>query len=370
MSTDTTSSSTTSASLPSDPNDPSSPTPPGGPASSRGGWSAFARALSFRNASAIWVLVIIMIVFSTTIPHLFLTQRTWSTMLDTQVVAALTAVALVIPLAAGVFNIAIGAQVGAASMLSAWMLVPMGLPIWLSVSLTILASAAIGLILGVIIVRFRIDSFIASMGMTSLIAALVTILSGGRQILDVPRPLVDFASTQVFGVTTAFIIMIVLSLIIWYLLERTPLGRKVYAVGGNIEAARLSAVPTGWVIIGSLTVSGAVAGVAGVLLVARLGSGDPTVGPSYMIPAFTAAFLGSTQFRRGRFNVWGTVLSVYVLAIGIKGLQLAGAPTWVSDVFNGLALLVAVGLAVSVSGLGKSRWAKWRARRKTAGTPA
>lgn len=332
----------------------------------RSRWSAFASALSFRNASAIWVLVIIMIVFSTTIPELFLTQRTWSTMLDTQVVAALTAVALVIPLAAGVFNIAIGAQVGAASMMCAWLLVPMGLPIGVSVILTVLASAAIGLILGVIIVRFRIDSFIASMGMTSLIAALVTILSGGRQILDIPRPLVDFASTQVFGVTTAFIIMILISFVIWYLLERTPLGRKVYAVGGNIEAARLSAVPTGKIIIGSLAVSGAVAGVAGVLLVARLGSGDPTVGPGYMIPAFTAAFLGSTQFRRGRFNVWGTVLSVYVLAIGIKGLQLAGAPTWVSDVFNGLALLVAVGLAVSVSGLGKSRWAKWRARKQAA----
>lgn len=320
--------------------------------------SRLLHALSFRNASALWVLALIMVIFSTAIPQLFLTQRTWSTMLDTQVVAALTAVALVIPLAAGVFNIAIGAQLGTAAMLAAWLTITMHVPVLPAVIITVVASALIGLVLGVLIVRFRIDSFIASMGLTSLLAALITIISGGRQILGVPQPLVDFASNQVLGVSLSFVIMIMLSLVVWYLLECTSVGRKVYAVGGNIEAARLSAIPTGWVIIGSLAVSGAIIGVAGVLLTARLGNADPTVGPSYMIPAFTAAFLGSTQFRGGRFNVWGTVLSVYVLAIGVKGLQLAGAPTWVSDAFNGIALLVAVGMAVSVVRGKRSRRSK------------
>jgi ribose transport system permease protein len=69
------------------------------------------------------------------------------------------------------------------------------------------------------------------------------------------------------------------------------------------------------------------------------------VGPSYLLPTFSAAFLGSTQFRGGRFNVWGTVIAVYVLATGVKGLQLAGAPLWIPDLFNGVALIIAVGLA-------------------------
>ena len=81
------------------------------------------------------------------------------------------------------------------------------------------------------------------------------------------------------------------------------------------------------------------------LVTASLGTGDPTIGPRYLLPAFAAAFLGSTQFRGGRFNVWGTVLAVYVLAIGVKGLQLAGAPIWIPDLFNGVALLLAVGMA-------------------------
>ncbi|MET0430564.1 MAG: hypothetical protein ABW026_18950, partial [Microvirga sp.] len=88
-----------------------------------------------------------------------------------------------------------------------------------------------------------------------------------------------------------------------------------------------------------------IAAFAGILESANLGNGDPTVGPSYLLPAFSAAFLGSTQFRGGRFNVWGTIVAVYVLATGVKGLQLAGAPIWIPDLFNGAALLLAVGLA-------------------------
>lgn len=83
----------------------------------------------------------------------------------------------------------------------------------------------------------------------------------------------------------------------------------------------------------------------GLLLASRIGTGDPTSGPSFLLPAFSAVFLGSTQFRSGRFNVWGTVVAVYVLAVGVKGLQLGGAPVWIPDLFNGLALILAVGLA-------------------------
>ena len=102
---------------------------------------------------------------------------------------------------------------------------------------------------------------------------------------------------------------------------------------------------TSTVIVIAFVVCGAVAAATGVLISSQLATGDPTVGPSYLLPAFSAAFLGSTQFRGGRFNIWGTVVAVYVLALGVKGLQLAGAPVWIPDLFNGVALLVAVGLA-------------------------
>ena len=92
-------------------------------------------------------------------------------------------------------------------------------------------------------------------------------------------------------------------------------------------------------------IGGMIAALAGVLLASRINAGDPTVGPGLLLPALTAVFLGSTQFKGGRFNVWGTVIAVYVLAVGIKGLQLLGAQDWVIDMFNGVALLVAVGMS-------------------------
>jgi ribose transport system permease protein len=90
---------------------------------------------------------------------------------------------------------------------------------------------------------------------------------------------------------------------------------------------------------------GVVAALAGVLASSQLATGDPTISPSYLLPAFAAAFLGSTQFSGGCFNVAGTLVAVVVLAVGVKGLQLAGAPIWLPDLFNGAALLAAVGFA-------------------------
>lgn len=331
------------------------------------------RWFGFRNASALWVLAAIILVFSISIPRTFLNARTWSSLLDAQSVVAITAIALVIPLAAGAFNLAIGAQVGVASMFIGWLLVPIGLPVPLSIGLTILFSAAVGLVTGLVIVLARIDSFIATMGISSLLAATVTLLSGGRQILGMPTALADFGSGRVAVFTNPFIVMIGLAVVVWFVLERTPLGRRIYATGGNAEAARLSGVNVGVIVVGSLVACAVLSGVAGILVTARLTNADPTIGPGYLLPAFTAAFLGSTQFRGGRFNVWGTVLSVYVLAAGVKGLQLSGAPTWIPDAFNGLALLLAVGLASSTRlGGRRSIWDRLRRRdgRATVGAEA
>jgi len=150
---------------------------------------------------------------------------------------------------------------------------------------------------------------------------------------------------QFFGLTWPFWIMLVVALLLWCVLERTPVGRRIYATGGNPVAASLSGVRVSRIILFALVTSGVVAGLAGLLLTSQLSAGDPTVGPGFLLPVLAAVFLGSTQFRGGRFNIWGTVVAAYVLAVGVKGLQLAGLPIWIPDLFNGAALLLAVGLA-------------------------
>ncbi|MFJ8025701.1 hypothetical protein [Streptomyces sp. NPDC096311] len=144
----------------------------------------------------------------------------------------------------------------------------------------------------------------------------------------------------------AFWIALVLAGVIWFVLEHRPVGRYMYATGSNAEAARLAGVRTNRVIFGTIVCTALIATIAGIVVTSRIATGSPTIGPPYLLPAFAAAFLGSTQIRQGRFNVLGTLIAVYALATGVKGLQLAGAPFWLPDLFNGIALLVAVALSV------------------------
>jgi ribose transport system permease protein len=340
--------------------------PPGAPPARRG--RGLLAPLSFRNASALYVFAALFLIFSLWIPDLFLRGATWRALLDDQAVTALVAVGLVVPLAAGAFDLAVGAEVGLAAIVVAWLLVPRGVPLAPALVLTLVAGAAVGLASGLLIVLARIDSFIGTLGVSSILLALVQWISGGSQILGLPAGIQKLGTGTALGVTYPVYVMLGVAVAAWFLLERTPAGRRVYATGGNSDAARLAGVRTGAVVICSLVACGLVAALAGTLLSARLGTGDPTIGVSYLLPAFSAAFLGSTQFRGGRFNVWGTIVAVYVLATGVKGLQLAGAPTWIPDLFNGVALLVAVGMSKVERAAGRTSAIR-RVLRRGAGNP-
>jgi ribose transport system permease protein len=307
--------------------------------------SEIARLLSFRNISALYVFAAVFALFSLWVPDTFLLWNTWKALFDSQAVTAILAVGLVIALSAGAFDLAIGAELGFGSVLVAYFLVERGVPLVPALLLTLLAGGVVGLVNGLLVVRARIDSFIATLGMSSILLAMIAWVTSSRQILGLPDSIQKIGTEEIFGLTLPVYLMFVVAFIVWYVLERTPLGRRIYATGGNVEAARLAGVRVNAVVVGSLIACGMIAALAGILVSANLGTGDPTIGPAYLLPAFSAAFLGSTQFRGGRFNVWGTVVAVYVLAAGVKGLQLAGAPVWIPDLFNGAALLLAVGMA-------------------------
>jgi ribose transport system permease protein len=243
-----------------------------------------------------------------------------------------------------VIDLAIGAEVGLGSVLVARLLVG-HVPIVAAVVLSLLAGAAVGILSWLMITRARIPSFIATLAVSSLLAAATAWISGSQQIINLPAGFSRLGNGQLFGITYPVYIMVAVALLLWYVLERTPAGRRIYATGGNPQAAALAGVRTSRIILFALITSGVAAGLGGLLLTSQLSTGDPTVGPGYLLPVIAAVFLGSTQFRGGRFNIWGTVVAAYVLAVGVKGLQLAGLPIWIPDLFNGAALLVAVGLA-------------------------
>jgi ribose transport system permease protein len=137
----------------------------------------------------------------------------------------------------------------------------------------------------------------------------------------------------------------VISLALWVMLEYLPIGRYIYVVGANPEAAKLNGIPTRKYIVLAFVLSGMIVAFAGVILASQLRIGQTSLGDSYLLPALVGAFLGSTTLKPGRVNVWGTLIAVAVLAIGITGLQQLGAEFYVEPMFNGLTLLIAIGLA-------------------------
>ena len=317
------------------------------------GSSDWRKTLSFRNISAIYIFIIIFGVFSIVSPDTFLREGVWRTLLDAQSITVIAAIGVMIPLVTGSFNLAIGAEVGFAGILVAVLQAQVGIPFAVAIPLTLLFGALIGLVSGLIITKGRIDSFIATLGLSSILLAGLAWMSSSKQVVGLQEGFRLIATTTFAGITVPTFLMVFLAFVVWYVLERTPVGRRMYAAGYNPDGARLAGIHVTRLKIGALIAGGVIAALAGVLLTSRLNTGEPTVGPGLLLPALTAVFLGSTQFMGGRFNVWGTVLAVYVLAVGIKGLQLIGAPPWISDLFNGIALLAAVGL---------SQWEKTSAR--------
>ncbi len=302
-------------------------------------------SLALDRFSGLYVLLLLVVAFSIWMPDTFATTRTLRSVADEQAITAIVSLALVVPLAAGVFDLSVAALLGFSVCVVAW-LQSHGCPAALSVLVALATGAFIGAVNGFVVIRLKVNSFIATLGMSSILAAAAYYITDGQPIVSgISETYQSFARNDLFGVPLPVCYLITIALVLWLLLEYTPLGRLFYATGGNPQAARLAGVRVDRMTFYSLVMSGFLAALAAVILTAKLGTGSAEVGPPYLLPAFSAAFLGATQIKAGRVNVFGTLVAVYLLAVGVKGLQLRGAPVYVDDLFNGTALIIAVALA-------------------------
>jgi ribose transport system permease protein len=295
--------------------------------------------------SGLIVLAGLVVGFGLWIPDLFLTGTNFRAIAGDQAITALLALALVVTLSGGVFDLSIAATMGLAAVTVMKLLSTGVSPVW-AIAVAIGVACLVGLTNGFVVTKLHVDSFIATLGMGSIAAAATYWVSGGKQLLQgIPSGFLRIAQQEILGVTVTAYYLLLVAGILWFILGRRPEGRRLYAVGGNPVAARLAGIRVERTIVVAFVAGSAIAGFTGVLLAARLGTASPDIGLPYLLPAFTAAFLGATQVQPGRFNPFGTLIAVYLLAVGVKGLQLAGSPSYINDLFNGLALIVAVALA-------------------------
>ncbi|WOI58018.1 ABC transporter permease [Palleronia sp. LCG004] len=296
-----------------------------------------------------WALLVA--AFALAIPDTFLNWRTFSSMFGSQAVLVVLALAILVPLTAGDFDLSAANVLVFSSMLIAVTNVQLGLPIVGSILIALAVGAIVGAINAFFILYFRIHSLIVTLGVGTFLGGLTLSISNSRTISGVSMALVErVVIDRLFGIPMAFYYGLALALVMWWVLEFTVTGRKLLFAGRGRDVARLNGVRVDRVRTSAFVVSGTLSALAGVLYAGMTGSADPNSGASLLLPAFAAAFLGATTLYPGRFNPLGTLLAVYFLITGITGLTMLGADAYVQSLFYGGALVVAVSLSQLVRG--------------------
>lgn len=291
------------------------------------------------------LLVTLFVLFSIAAPRTFASFANVRVMVGGQATIVLLALAVLVPLRAGDFDLSISA-VMILSGVTLGVLTAHGYPLATACVLALLIGPAVGAINGLLVVRFGIDSFIATLGTMTILGGLAGLISSNALITSIPKELTDFAVYRFLGFGTPVWAGWIVALALWYVFEWTPLGRYLLFIGGNRGAAQLAGLRVHAFRQGAFVFSGTLGAVTGLLYAGLLGAVSPSTGSTYLLQPITAAFLGASAIKLGRFNVAGTLVAIYLLAVGITGLQLLGLQDWIADVFNGACLIAAVGFTI------------------------
>jgi ribose transport system permease protein len=284
----------------------------------------------------------------------FPTTANLKVVLGGQSVLAIVALGALIPLICKEWDLSVGASAGLSAVVAAKLL-SNGTPLAVALIVGVLLGVAVGTANALIITRLGTNAVITTLGMSAIVAGVVNQITGGTaQVSNIPRSLIHFGSGSVLGVPNPTIVLVVVAIAVYFMLVHTPFGRYIYALGSNPNAARLIGLRTGLTLGLTFVLAGGLAGIAGVLQVARAGGADPGLGAELTLPALAAAFLSAAAIKPGRYNVGGLLVALFLLAFLNSGLTIAGAQPYVTQYVNGVALIAGVALAVNIGRKGRA----------------
>jgi ribose transport system permease protein len=291
------------------------------------------------------LLIGLVLAFSVLTPDTFANADNYEAILVSQTVVIVVALAAMLPLIVGEFDLSISANAGLSNVIVVGLVVRQDWPPLLSIVAALLASTAIGVVNGYVITRLNVNTVITTLATSSIIAGLVRLYTGNSDISGAPESLTRFGRDEFLGFRYTIWYTAIIAIVVYVILERTATGRRLYATGFGRRASELAGIPTRRYVFATFASAGLLCGIAGVMLGTRLGAASQNSLGSLLIPAFTAAFLGATTIRPGRYNVIGAVIAALFTATAISGLQQMGVPSWVEPTLNGVALIVAVALS-------------------------
>lgn len=295
----------------------------------------------------VWMLLALVVFFAVwpDTSSTFLSTANLRNLVAGQAVIAIAALATLIPLVAGQFDVSIGSVAVAVSIAVAALATDAALPLGLAIAGGLVLAAVIGLLSGAIVSYVRADPIVITLGTATFATGIGALYTDNESIVGIPNQLVAFGGGLWLGIPRPVWLMLVVICLVGYLMRYTVTGRQLLMIGSNPDAAKLVGVRTRRLILLSFVLGAVLYGVAGALLLARTGAANPGDGFGMTLGALTAVFLGATTIRPGRFNVPGTIVGVYFIAVSVNGLTLAGAAAWVDPVFTGAALVIAVSIS-------------------------
>lgn len=291
-------------------------------------------------------LVIMIAVFTLLSPGVFLTRGNFIDILSDIAIGAVIACGLTIPMVTGEFDLSIGYVGSFAGVLVTGFVVQQHMSLLVGVVATIGVCAAIGITNGLIVTKVGVSSFIATLGAGTVVQGLNYGYNSGIPItLGVPQSFLNINLKRILGIPLPVYIAAAIVFALWLLLNHTLFGYNAQAIGQNAEAAHLAGIRVDRVRLQSLIVSSVCAGIGGILLATKLGSGQNTAADGYLLTAFAAAFLGSVALRDSEFHIVGTVIGVLTVGVAFNGLAVISAPTFWQYVVQGGLLVAAVALS-------------------------
>ena len=293
------------------------------------------------------LLLLLVILFSSLLPATFPTQYNARAIGQSQSVLAVLAFALLFPLVCGRFDLSVGSNAGFIAVFVAGLMSRNDLSLVAAVAVGLLAGVAVGCVNGTLVAVFGINSLICTIGTGTVLGGLTLAYTDGIPISSGLSPtLTDLSLQSLAGVPVLTVIMLVFAAVCWLVFAKTVYGRQLRSIGSNEPAAFMTGVPVRRTVLLSFVISGFLGASAGVLQIALQGNGNPLSGGlPFMLPALAAVFLGATTLIPGTYNVPGTVLSLLFLGTAVSGLTLMGIQPWVTDVFNGSIVVLAVGFS-------------------------
>ena len=263
----------------------------------------------------------------------------------------IAAIGMTLVMLTGGIDISVGSMLAMAGVLCAKLSADVGLPLWIAVVITLLIGALFGLINGAAVTRLHIPALIATLTTQTILKGIAYLLTNAVPVKNLSATYKFLGQGYIFGVIPVpLIITVALYVLAWWYLDKTYLGRRVYLSGGNEEAARLSGINTKWTITGTYVFSGVFAAIAGVLMAARLGSGQPSVGSGFEMDVITATVLGGISVNGGKGKVVNVFVGACIMGVLANGMTMLNINQYLQWIINGLVLL----FAVTMSNLRKS----------------